>query len=169
MQRWTWLGIVVFASISFLSVGCTTKAPAPKANGGGDGGHAHSHSEHGPHGGQVMGLGNEEYHAEFVMDEATGKVTVYLLDKDIKTNKDAASAQETITIEAKSGAETKKYELAAVDRTTGDMPTAQQFELVDKELHGAIETNSATIKVTIAGKPFEQKISFEGHGHEHSH
>ena len=114
-----------------------------------------------------MGLGKEEYHAEFVMDEKDGKVTVYLLDKDIKTNKDASSAEETIKIEAKSGADTKTYELAAVDRTTGDMPTAQQFELVDKELHGAIETGSATLKVTIAGKPFEQKISFEGHGHDH--
>lgn len=169
MQRWTWLAIVVFTSLGFLSTGCTTDKPAPKANGGGGGGHEHSHDAHGPHGGQVMALGKEEYHAEFVMDEANGKVTVYLLDKDIKTNKEAASAQETITIEAKSGAETKAYELAAVDRTTGDMPTAQQFELVDKELHGAIETNSATIKVTIAGKSFADKISFEGHGHEHSH
>jgi hypothetical protein len=167
MHRWTSLGIVLFTSLGFLSAGCTTNTPAPKANGGGAGGHEHSHDAHGPHGGQVMALGKEEYHAEFVMDEASGKVTVYLLDKDIKTNKEAASAQETITIEAKSGAESKTYELAAVDRTTGDMPTAQQFELVDKELHGAIETNSATIKVTIAGKSFADKISFEGHGHEH--
>jgi hypothetical protein len=167
MQRWTWLGIFLLAGISFLSTGCT-KAPPPKANGGAGGGdHTHSHAEHGPHGGQVMGLGNEEYHAEFVLDEKTGKVTVYLLDKDIKVNKEASSAEETIKIEAKSGADTKTYELAAVDRTTGEMPAAQQFELVDKELHGAIETNSATLKVTIAGKPFEQKISFEGHGHDH--
>lgn len=172
MQHSCCWSVILTVCVTLLGAGCTgcgggNNPPAPKANGGG--GHEHSHSEHGPHGGQVLGLGDEEYHAEFVLDEASGKVTVYLLDKDIKTNAAAASAQETIVIEAKSGDETKAYDLAAVNRTTGDMPTAQQFELTDKELHGAIETKSATLKVTIAGKPFEQKITFEAHGHEHSH
>lgn len=168
MPRGNLFGIVSLLLCSVLAaVGCTGEKPAPKANGGGDGEHTHSHAEHGPHGGQVLGIGDEEYHAEFVLDEASGKVTVYLLDKDIKTNPAAASAQETIVIEAKSGDETKTYELAAVNRTTDDMPTAQQFELVDKELHGPIETNLATLKVTIAGKEFVQKINFESHGHDH--
>jgi hypothetical protein len=167
MPRGNLFGIVTILLCSiFAAVGCGGGKPMPpKANG--DGEHTHSHAEHGPHGGQVLGLGDEEYHAEFVLDEASGKVTVYLLDKDIKTNAAAASAQETIAIEAKSGEETKTYELAAVNRTAGDMPTAQQFELVDKELHGPIETNLATLKVTIAGKEFVQKINFESHGHGH--
>jgi hypothetical protein len=166
MFRGNLFAVVALFSVSLFVTGCGGGKPAPpKANGGGE--HTHSHAAHGPHSGQVLGLGDEEYHAEFVLDEASGKVTVYLLDKDIKVNPAAASAQETITIEAKSGETTKTYELAAVNRTAGDMPTAQQFELVDKELHGPIETNLATLKVTIGGKEFVQKINFEGHGHDH--
>lgn len=165
MLRGNLFAIVTLFSVSLFVTGCGGGKPVPPKGNGGDGGHTHSHAAHGPHGGQVLGLGDEEYHAEFVLDEASGKVTVYLLDKDIKVNPAAASVQETIAIEAKSGEETKTYELVAVNRTTGDMPTAQQFELVDKELHGPIETNLATLKVTIAGKDFVQKINFEGHDH----
>ncbi len=167
MQRGILFGLAALFCVSLFVTGCGGGNPAPPKANGDAGGHTHSHAAHGPHRGQVLGLGDEEYHAEFVLDEASGKVTVYLLDKDIKVNPAAASAQETITIEAKSGEATKTYELAAVGRTTGDMPTAQQFELVDKELHGPIETNLATLKVTIGGKEFVQKINFEGHGHDH--
>jgi len=168
MQRVAWfLSALVCVSLFVTGCGGGNNPAPPKKNGGGGHEHSHSHAENGPHGGQVMAIGDEEYHAEFVLDAESGKVTVYLLDKDIKVNPAAASAQETIVIEEKVGTETKTHELAAVDRTTGDMPTAQQFEVVAKELHGPIKTELATLKVTIAGKPYTQKISFTGHGHDH--
>jgi hypothetical protein len=172
MTRWTPL-VVLFTLLSFIGCGgCNNNPPAPKPDAGaGHEDHGHSHDQKGPHMGKVMAIGAEEYHAEFVIDEASGKVTVYLLDKNIKTDPSAASPQETISIEGKMKDETKTYELAAVNRTAGDKPMASQFEVDDKELAGLIGklggNNSATLKVTIGDKPFSQPISFEDHGHAH--
>ena len=69
------------------ATGCQPAAtpPAPTAPAAS----AHEHDEHahaheGPHHGSIVELGNEEYHAEIVHDDATGTVTVYLLDSSAK-------------------------------------------------------------------------------------
>src|SRR5437867_4454418 len=56
------------------------KDTAPDA----ESGQAHSH-EHGPHDGELIELGEEEYHAEVVFDEDSHKVTLYLLGDDAKS------------------------------------------------------------------------------------
>ncbi|QDU30237.1 hypothetical protein ETAA8_53560 [Anatilimnocola aggregata] len=171
MQRGTWLALFVFSLAAIGCGGCTPSAPPPKPAETGHEDHGHSHSAKGPHTGKVLAIGAEEYHAEFTHDDGSGKVTVYLLDKNIKVDPAAASPDETISIEVKSKGETKKYDLAAVDRTAGDKPMASQFEVVDKELLGYLETLggdvSATLNVKIGDKPFAQKIDFEDHGHAH--
>src|SRR5690349_7579690 len=51
-------------------------------------GHAHSHDHgdgHGPHEGDLIELGEEEFHAEVVFDEESDKVILYLLGSDAKT------------------------------------------------------------------------------------
>ncbi len=45
---------------------------------------AHDHAAPGPHGGHLVVLGEEEYHAELTHDEATHTVAVYLLDGTAK-------------------------------------------------------------------------------------
>ena len=40
----------------------------------------HGHSEKGPHGGGIVELGDEEYHAEIVVDHDTESVAVYVLE-----------------------------------------------------------------------------------------
>src|SRR5688572_27322410 len=97
--------LLVIAFLGLAGCGGCAPNPAPKPKAGD--GHGHSHDEKGPHMGHVMVIGDEEYHAEILWDNASGKVTVYLLDKDIKANPAAASAQETITIEGKMKDETK--------------------------------------------------------------
>ena len=49
-----------------------------------DHGDGHDHDAAGPHGGHVIVLGNEEYHAELTHDEASHTVAVYLLDGAIE-------------------------------------------------------------------------------------
>ena len=53
---------------------------------------AHSHAAEGPHGGHLIVLGNEEYHAELVHDEGTHTVTVHLLDASMENPISAGSA-----------------------------------------------------------------------------
>ena len=169
MHRWTLLPVVILSLIGFLGCsGCNT-APPPKKNGGG-GDHGHSHDIPGPHSGKMIALGDEEFHAEFVMDDATGKVTVYLLDKSMKISPEAVSSQETITIEGKTKDESKTYELAAVGRTA-EKTSVDQFEVEDKELIGLLKTiggdNTAKLNVTIGDKSYPQPIDFTDHGHDH--
>ena len=46
--------------------------------------HDHDHAHmHGPNGGPVLELGDEEYHAEWLHDDESGKVTVVLQPRDI--------------------------------------------------------------------------------------
>ena len=91
------LAVTLLAAATFLA-GCGSNATGmaklvPAADAGHDDncghdhdGHtdceqdAHDHSTEGPHGGHLVELGNEEYHAELLHDEAAHSVTVHLLD-----------------------------------------------------------------------------------------
>lgn len=48
------------------------KEPGPKAG--------HKHPDEGPHGGALAEWGNEEFHAEFLVDHGKKEATVYILD-----------------------------------------------------------------------------------------
>jgi hypothetical protein len=153
------------AVVSLWLAGCNGPAnpgaKAPKVGEGHD--HAHDHAHHGPHHGHLMEIGGEEYHAEWTHDE-TGKVTFYILDADAK--KDVPIAAEDITIDVKIGENAAvPYKLAAVNPMDGKSAT---FEIVDKQLLGVLETLKspgivATLKLTINGKAYEQRIE------EHTH
>jgi len=43
---------------------------------------AHEHGDAGPHGGHLVELGEEEYHAEVVLDVKSKAVSVYILSSD---------------------------------------------------------------------------------------
>jgi hypothetical protein len=131
--------------------------------------HAHDHAAHGPHGGHIVEIGEEEYHAEWLHDEE-GKVTVYLLDAEMK--KEVPIPAEEITIETKvintkAGEKTTTFKLPAVREA--DMTTTAKFEIVDKGLLGVLESLSegvtATLKLDINGKAYEAPITHEEHKH----
>lgn len=173
LLRWG-LGVGL-VSVTLWGVGCGDSAK-PKAatnaehghdhEGHGHEGHDHSHA-HGIHGGHVVELGKEEYHAEWTHDES-GKIVVYILDSAMK--KDFPITAEKLTINTKVGDKAASYELAAVNRTEGDKPTAFQFEVEDKALLGVLESLSkgvtAHLAVEIEGKSFNAEITHD-HGHEH--
>src|SRR5262245_66348008 len=60
------------------------------------------HEEHkAPHGGEILELGEEAAHLELLHDAAAGKLTVYVLDKEVKTP--LAVALPTVTVRQKVG------------------------------------------------------------------
>jgi hypothetical protein len=131
--------------------------------------HGHDHAHHGPHGGELMGIGNEEYHAEWKL-EGDGKVTFYILDSAAKA--DVPIAAEKITIDTKVNDVEASYELLAVDPSGDEMKTAQ-FAITDVQLEGVLESLSdkvtATLNVVINDTPYSQKIEKEAHDHAHDH
>jgi hypothetical protein len=147
--------------------GCSGDATPQPSGGGAQAGHDHDHDhESGKHGGHVLAIGDEDYHAEWTHDEE-GKITVYLLDHDAV--EDVAIEADSIEIEtAVENGESQTFSLAAV-RAEG-AATASQFELTDKELMTALqvagEGATATIKLTIAGKDYSAAIEHD-HGHAH--
>lgn len=67
--------------IAVFFIGCdssTTNKKPDKAN------KEHAH-EHGPHGGDLLEVGDHVAHIEFIHNEEMGKVTLYILGKDGKT------------------------------------------------------------------------------------
>ena len=45
----------------------------------------HVHPTHGPHGGELLEIGKEEFHAELIMNETKKQMVIYLLEKDAKS------------------------------------------------------------------------------------
>lgn len=167
------LGALVLATAAW-SAGCDSGKKGNTAGGGhghdhGDhdhGGHDHAHDHaHGPHGGEIIEIGDEEYHAEYLKNDGT--VTIYVLDASLKN--EVPIAAEEIAIETKIGDRTDTFVLSAVDRSEGDEPKTAKFELVDKQLTGVLgslgEGVTATLKLEINGKPYEAKIEKVDHHH----
>jgi hypothetical protein len=137
---------------------------------GHDHAHDHSHADEGPNGGHLIELGNEEYHAEWLHDDDSGKLTVYILDAAAKKNVPISAT--SITIEKKIGDKADKYELLAIGRTDAE-PKAAQFEITDKPLVEALKSAGqgveASLSVDIEGKAFQGKFEHHEHGHHHGH
>ena len=181
-----WKNVALTVLVSAVSVwlaGCNPAAPPSSTSGSGTtdsheheghGHEGHDHAHHGPHGGDIMAIGEEQYHAEWKHDDATGTVTFYILDAEAK--KEVPIAAEKITIDVKLGEKDPiTYELLAVN-PVGDEKKTAQFEIVDQELLAVIEGLTpeakgvtATLNVDINGTPFSQKIEKEAHDHDHAH
>lgn len=167
---------VAMGLISIWSSGCAPKAESTRSpaavdlghDQGHDHEHGHSHAELGPNGGHLLVLGDEQFHAEWVHDDDSGKLTIYILDGAAKEL--VPIAAEKLTIEKKVGERTDKFELTAVDRQ-GEVPKSAKFELVDKSLIEALKLAGdgveATLSVDVNGEPFT--VPFTKHEHEHKH
>ena len=157
---------VFLASFVVLSlIGCGDSASNDKSSDGKKSGDKHAHPSTGPHGGQLIELGDEEYHAELLHDDATDTVTIYMLDAAAK--KAVSVAEDAVSINALIDGKPRTFKLKAVSAAGG---LASQFELVSEELHEAIEdpeTTKAKLNVTIDGKPFAGTIEHHEHGDEH--
>lgn len=161
------LSLALFCSAlaSFtLFTGCGPKAgdnKKPDAHG-----HDHDHDHAlGPHGGHALELGEEEYHAEWTHDDASGKVAVFILDKAMK--KEVPIEAESLTITTKIGDKPETvYKLEAMNPTEGK---TAHFELTDKALATALiavgDKATAKLNVKIGDKTYEQK--FEKHEDHH--
>ena len=143
---------------AFVMVGCNSgsetgnQKPAEPADP-----HAgHDHSSLGPHGGHILELGNEDYHAEWRFDNDSGKVTIYLLDSAVK--KAVTTTATSISVQVKHGDNVSDYELPAINQSEDDPPTTSEFELVDtvmlELLKGVGHGIDASLKVVIGDKEY---------------
>ena len=161
--------VLMLTAVSLFMVGCgpgktTPPAEKPKEE------HAdHGHPEHGPHKGELIELGKEEYHAELVHDDATEKVTIYLLDKEAK--KAVAIAEKEITLNLiAAGAAPQQFKLPAAPQADDAAGQSSRFELTEAKLCDGIcvKGNKARLNVTIQGTPYTGEYTVEEE-HDHDH
>ena len=125
------------------------------------------HPTEGPHGGHLIELGDEEYHAELLHDEDANTVTIHLLDGPAKKNVCVPLAN--ITMQLFQDGQFVKYTLSAVPQAESPAGTASKFEVVDATLcellcHG--EELRGRVQLTIDGTPYTGTIDHAGHqGH----
>jgi hypothetical protein len=147
---------LLLAAVFPLLLGCqgskdepvdTGPEPAPAA-----------HAEHGPHDGDLIELGEEEFHGELVHDDAAGKVTIYILDG--AAVKDVPIDAKEVTINVTHEGTPTQFVLAAEPQETDGEGLSSRFSSTDKELaeHLDHEGDEASLAVTIMGKPYTGKI-----------
>lgn len=131
-------------------------------------GHAHTHDhghEQGPHKGELIELGDEEFHAEVVVDEEKNKLTLYLLGADAKTA--VAIEAKELTLELPGKDAPVPFALTAGPADADGK--ASQFEITSEALFEAFHQDSkiaGNFKVSINGKEFAGKVT---HSHDHDH
>ena len=131
----------------------------------------HAHPSEGPHHGDLVELGNEEYHAEVVHDEEHGSVTIYILDGSA-TKQVAIDATE-LTINVTHDGQPEQFIVAAAPDSEDEGGKSSRFVTDDKELAEHLDEHgtSPRLVVKIDGKSFRGEIKHEhDHGsHDHAH
>ncbi|WP_373653611.1 MULTISPECIES: hypothetical protein [unclassified Schlesneria] len=137
--------------------------------------HDHGHGAKGPHGGGLVELGAEEYHAEILVDHDTESVVVYVLGKDAKTDEFVAAQDVTIALEGK-----EPLTLKAAPKPDSPEGKTSKFALEDHDLvHALMDAGflHGDLRITIGDKPYIGHIDYhldgsshDEHGHdEHGH
>lgn len=129
----------------------------------------HDHHAHGPHGGHIVELGGEAYHAEVTLDVPTRKLTVYLLGKDAKTPLpvDAASLSVRLVV----GGEKQEVVLSPTPQAGDGEGLSSVFAMsegaVPESIHDA-EDLEGEVVVSFGGTQYRGAITHD-HGHDHGH
>lgn len=158
------LGLVL-AALAVVALGCgpgkTPDANPPKPP------VVHDHPEKGPHNGQLLELGTEEYHAELIHDDAKHTVTIYLLDS--KAAKPVTTAATEIVINAVVADKPTQFKLPAAPQMGDPMGQTSCFSITDQALCEALDDpgNKARVNITIGDKPYTADLA--GHAHDHGH
>lgn len=124
---------------------------------------ADAHPEDGPHKGQLIELGEEEYHAELVHDDATHTITVYLLDKAAK---DAVPIEATeLPLNLVVAGSPTQFALPAAPLPGEAAGKSSCFKLTDQKLCEAMDdpATKGRFNVTIAGKPYTGSVEHHDH------
>lgn len=158
--------LAMLLALSFVfTLGCTPQ-PAVTPPVVEPGGHDHDHPAHGPRNGHLVELGDEQYHAEWILDDEAGVLTVFIMDGSV--SEDVPIEADELQLAVKIGDnEAKTYAVKAV-KAEGEIRTPT-FECRDRQVveglklvgHGV----DATLRVSIEGEPFEGPLK----GHDHAH
>jgi len=134
-------------------------------------GHDHAHPSEGPHHGDLVELGNEEYHAEVVHDEDKNVLEIYILDSS--ATKQVAIEATQLSINLTHDGRPEQFTLTAQADEHDEAGKSSRFVSFDVGLAEHLDEEGADprLVVDINGKSYRGEISHdhdhEGHDHEH--
>jgi hypothetical protein len=124
-------------------------------------------SAKGPHGGGIVELGEEEFHAEVVLDHDAHSLRVFLLGPDMKTAATTAATELTLTPE-----DGKALTLKAAPQDGESDGKASRFEIVDEAaVHDLLDAKMihGDLKVKIGDKEFSGHVDYHLDDVHHEH
>ena len=127
----------------------------------------HAHPTEGPHHGDLIELGNEEYHAEILHNEDAGTVTIYVLN-GAATEQVPIDATD-VTINAKHDGKPEQFKLAASPDANDPQGKSSCFVSDNEELAHHLDEEGAEprLVLTINGKSYRGVITHDHEGHDH--
>jgi hypothetical protein len=133
--------------------------------------HEHHH-EHGPHGGHIIELGEEEYHAEVAVSGAKSKTLhVYLLGPDGK--KPQTTDQKEVTLNLTVEKKPVQLKLAAAPLKGEPEGQSSHFEAAVSDEIGPhvrdIEALKGRLVATIGGKQYTADLAHDHDHDDHDH
>lgn len=143
----------------------TVTTPPPGADD-----HGHAHPTEGPHHGDLVELGNEDYHAEIVHGDG-GEITIYVLDSAAKAAVPIDATE--VAINLTHDGEAEQFKLPATPDSGDAAGKSSRFTLKDEHLAEDLDAEGTIAKLvlTINGKQYSGKIEHDhdhtGYGHAH--
>jgi len=164
--------LALIAAFAVIVTGCTsgesefTEISNEESEVGHEDHSGHGHGAHGPNGGDIVEVGNEEFHAEVVVDEAEQRIDVFILGSDAKTAKPIAASE--ISINFKHGDEVEEFKLAASALDGEADGQASKFTITDEELFEELHEHpeGATLKFSDGDQALTGTVI---HSHDHGH
>ena len=125
----------------------------------------HDHAAHGPHHGDLLEIGKEEYHAEVVVDEAKKQLVVYLLDKEVKAY--VAIDAQFVAVNLLLNGKPVQIKLKAAPQPVDQKGFSSCFGAVSPELIDALHNpkSQPRLALNIRNKSYSVKIA---HDHDHA-
>ena len=159
-------------TVSFLGLGgCEDKSPPVNGSTDAADSHDHAHPSEGPHHGQLIELGNDEYHAELVHDDDTHTVTIHLLDGQAKNS--VASEEPELVMNLVVEGQPTQFTLVALPESNDPEGKSSKFQSQDEAFCKALDAHGVKgrLNVTVNGKPLvgSFKHGDHDHGHDHAH
>lgn len=130
---------------------------------------SHAHPTTGPHQGDLIELGREEFHGELLHDEES--VTIYILDSSATKTVPIDAAE--VTINLRHFGKPRQFRLPASPTENDPAELSSRFMLIDSELAAQLDDESArpSLNVTINGTAYRGQIAHhhDHAGHDHNH
>ena len=126
---------------------------------------SHAHPEHGPHGGELLEVGKEEFHLELIIEEKKKELVVYLLDGQAKNF--VAIDAPFLVVNLKMAGKPVQVKLLPVAQDIDKKGFSSRFGIAHPPMLDALHGGHADARLAlkIGNKAYAVKIV---HNHDHA-